>query len=306
MSYRLDTATRAMYDDHRRSGTNTRFAHERVADKTINDCNSRIETDNSYAEFSELAKNHKKENVMSLSGKTVLITGGGTGIGAGCATAFAEAGAKVAISGRREEKLKEVADSYSGDNSILLHPCDVANRDDVSQLVNWASQELGQIDILVHCAGINIANRQMNVLDPADWDKLMQVNATGAYNMMHSILPQMRQRKDGLIISVSSIAGLRASLLGGVAYSASKFAMTVLGTCVGLEERENGIRVTNVYPGEVETPILDARPNPVSAEHRARILQPSDIAAMIVAVAQLPPRAHVPDLVIKPTTQEFF
>lgn len=242
---------------------------------------------------------------MSLSEKTVLVTGGGTGIGAGCAIAFAEAGAKVAVSGRREEKLKEVADAYSGENSILCHAADVANREDVSSLVSWADETLGRVDILVHCAGINVANRQMDVLDPADWDKLMQVNATGAYNMMHAVLPQMRERKDGLIISVSSIAGLRASLLGGVAYSASKFAMTALGTCVGLEERENGIRVTNVYPGEVETPILDARPNPVSAEHRARILQPSDIASMVVAVAMLPPRAHVPDLVIKPTTQEF-
>jgi NADP-dependent 3-hydroxy acid dehydrogenase YdfG len=73
----------------------------------------------------------------------------------------------------------------------------------------------------------------------------------------------------------------------------------VLGTCVGLEEKDRGIRVTNVYPGEVETPILDNRPQPVSAEHRARILQPEDIASMVVAVACLPPRAHVADLVIK-------
>lgn len=242
---------------------------------------------------------------MSLAGKTVLVTGGGTGIGAGCAKAFAAAGCRVAISGRRVDKLEEVAQSSSGENTILCHAADVADRDSVTELVSWANQELGKIDILVHCAGINVAKRQMNVLDPADWDKLMQVNATGAYNMMHAVLPQMRERHDGLIVNVSSIAGLRASLLGGVAYSASKFAMTALGTCVGLEEKDNGIRVTNVYPGEVETPILDARPNPVSAEHRARILQPEDIAGMVVAIAMLPPRAHVPDLVIKPTTQEF-
>ncbi|TWT57190.1 putative oxidoreductase [Thalassoglobus neptunius] len=240
-----------------------------------------------------------------MSGKTVLITGGGTGIGAGCAHEFARAGYRVAISGRRVEKLKEVADSAPDGAEILFQAADVSCRDDVDSLVNWANEQLGHVDILLNCAGINIANRKMDVLSPDDWDKLMKVNATGAYNIMRAVLPQMRERKDGLIINVSSIAGLRASLLGGVAYSASKFAMTALGTCVGLEERENGIRVTNVYPGEVETPILDARPNPVSAEHRARILQPSDIASMIVAVAALPPRAHVPDLVIKPTTQEF-
>jgi NADP-dependent 3-hydroxy acid dehydrogenase YdfG len=145
----------------------------------------------------------------------------------------------------------------------------------------------------------------MNALDPADWDKLMHVNATGAFNALHYALPQMRERKDGLIILVSSVAGIRASILGGVAYSASKFAMTALGTTVAAEEKNNGIRITNVYPGEVETPILDARPVPVSAEHRARILQPSDIASVLVAIAELPPRAHVAELVIKPTTQEF-
>lgn len=242
---------------------------------------------------------------MSLAGKKVLITGGGTGIGAGCATAFADAGCTVAIAGRREEKLKEVADSYQGESAILYKRADVANRDDVAELFRWANAELGQVDILVNCAGVNIAKRTMDVLDPADWDKLLQVNATGAFNTMHAVLPQMRERHDGLIINISSIAGLRSSLLGGVAYNASKFAMTALGTCVGLEEKDNGIRITNVYPGEVETPILDARPNPVGPEHRARILQPQDVASMIIAVAMLPPRAHVPDLVIKPTTQEF-
>lgn len=244
---------------------------------------------------------------MQLQDKTALVTGGGTGIGAGIAMGLARAGCRVAITGRREEKLREVADAFrkSDGGELLVHASDVADRDSVQELFEWADGELGRVDILVNSAGINVPKRKMAELDPADWDKLIQVNATGAYNTIRAVLPQMRERKDGLIINISSIAGLRASLLGGVAYSASKFAMTVLGTCVGLEERENGIRVTNVYPGEVETPILDARPNPVSAEHRARILQPEDIAAMVVTVASLPPRAHVPDLVIKPTTQEF-
>ncbi len=242
---------------------------------------------------------------MILQGKTVLIIGGGTGIGAGCAIAFAEAGAQVAISGRRIEKLGEAAAKFTGKNTILCHAADVSDREEARELIEWATKELGRIDILIHCAGINIPKRAMNVLDPADWDKLMLVNATGAFNAMHFVLPQMRERKDGLIINVSSIAGLRASILGGVAYSASKFAMTALGTTVGVEERNNGIRVTNVYPGEVETPILDARPVPVSKEHRAKILQPEDIASVLVAVAALPPRAHVAELLIKPTTQEY-
>ena len=240
-----------------------------------------------------------------LAGKTALITGGGTGIGAGIAIAFAEAGSRVAIAGRREDKLRETAARFAGKPPIEVRTCDVADRDEVQALVDWATESLGRIDILVNCAGINVPKRSMAELDPADWDRLMQVNATGAYNAMRSVLPQMRERKDGLIINVSSIAGLRASPLGGVGYSASKFAMTVLGTCVAIEEKDHGIRVTNVYPGEVETPILDARPVPVSAEHRAKILQPEDVASVVVAIAALPPRAHVQDVVIKPTSQAF-
>ncbi len=242
---------------------------------------------------------------MDIKNKTVLITGGGTGIGAGCALALAQEGCRVVISGRREEPLKKVAAQHQGEHAILTHVADVGNRESANELVAWATKELGQIDILLNSAGINIQKRTMEDLAPEDWDKLIQVNATGAYNTIHAVLPQMRERKDGLIINISSIAGLRASPLGGVAYSASKFAMTVLGTCVALEEKDRGIRVTNVYPGEVETPILDNRPVPVSAEHRARILQPEDIAAAVVMIAKLPPRAHVPDIVVKPTTQAF-
>ena len=242
---------------------------------------------------------------MSLSGKSVVITGGGTGIGQGCALAFAAAGCNVLIAGRRESKLQETIQANKGPGEITAHVADVANRDEARELITAAEKKFGRIDILLNSAGINIANRRMEVLDPEDWDKLLKVNTTGAFNTIHFVLPGMRERQDGLIVNISSVAGLRALPLAGVAYAASKFAMTALGTLVGLEERERGIRVTNVYPGEVETPILDARPTPVSAEHRARILQPEDIAAMVVAVAHLPPRAHVPDLVIKPLTQEF-
>lgn len=142
-------------------------------------------------------------------------------------------------------------------------------------------------------------------LTPEDWDRVMAINATGTFNCIRGVLPQMRERHDGVIINITSVAGMRTGLLGGVAYNASKFAASALGRTVGEEERDNGIRVTTIYPGEVETPILDDRPVPVSAEHRARILQPEDIAAAALMVACLPPRARVPELVITPTTQSF-
>ena len=242
---------------------------------------------------------------MTLQGKTALITGGGTGIGGACAVALAQEGCTVAITGRREEKLQEVAAQFDGAPAIRHFACDVADRDSVKSLFDWVNAEVGQVDILINSAGVNTPKRLFAELSPDDWDKLLQVNATGAYNTMHAVIPQMRERKDGLIINVASIAGLRCSLLGGVAYNASKFAMRALGLSVNNEFFEEGIRVTTIHPGEVDTPILENRPTPVSDEHRARILQPEDVAAAVVMVAKLPPRANVTELTIKPTTQPF-
>jgi len=241
----------------------------------------------------------------SLTTKTALITGGGSGIGLGCALALAREGCRVAIAGRRLEVLQEAAAAWTGQPPILFHACDVANRADVDKLLAWASQRLGQIDILVNAAGVNLKNRLMSNMTPPDWDRVLAINATGVYNAMHAVLPQMRERKDGLIVNISSISGKRAAAIGGVAYNASKFAVAALGISVANEEAANNIRVTTIYPGEVDTPILEYRPQPVSAERRAKMLLPEDVAQLVVALAQLPPRAHVPELIIKPTSQEY-
>jgi NAD(P)-dependent dehydrogenase (short-subunit alcohol dehydrogenase family) len=242
---------------------------------------------------------------MSLKQQNSLVIGGGTGIGLSIARHLAQAGARVAIAGRRAEKIQEAVESDDSPGGLLAHPVDIADRDSVRQLFDWAADQLGPIDILVNSAGVNIKTRTMAEMTPAQWDHVLAVNATGAYNCMYAVLPQMRERGGGLIVNVSSIAGKRATPLGGVAYDASKFAMTALSTAVGIEAAEHGIRVTNIIPGEVETPLLDQRPNPVSAAHRARILQPDDVAPLVVAIALLPPRAHVPELIIKPTSQAY-
>lgn len=236
-----------------------------------------------------------------LEGKVALVTGGATGIGAAIAHGLADLGCQVAITGRREEKLKETAEG----TNFKYHACDVSDRESVKELFNWAAGELGHIDILVNSAGTNIRKRRVAELDPDDWDKLININATGAFHCVQAVLPSMRERQDGVIINICSISGLRSNPLGGLAYNASKYAMRALGMTVGEEERENKIRVTNIHPGEVETPILDDRPTPVSAEHRARILQPEDVAATAVMVACLPARARVPELIVVPTSASF-
>jgi NADP-dependent 3-hydroxy acid dehydrogenase YdfG len=243
---------------------------------------------------------------MELRGKGALITGGGTGVGRSVAVALAEEGCRVAVCGRREDKLRETAAFHHGDPPILVRAADVVDRASVQELFAWAAEELGPIDILVNSAGMNIRRRTMAEIDPLDWDRVLQVNVTGAFNCMRAVLPQMRERRDGLVINICSIAGKRAGPLAGVAYNASKFAMSALGMSVGAEDAENGIRVSNIYPGEINTPILDDRPVKVTDEHKASILQPEDVTAAVLMVARLPARASVPELVIKPTLQEYF
>lgn len=243
---------------------------------------------------------------MKLTGKTALVTGGGTGIGLGIAVALAREGCRVAIAGRREDALQKAASSYEGKPPLAYRAADVGDAASVEKLFAWAQKELGPIDILVNCAGVNVVKRKMCELSIEDWESMIRINATGAFYCMREVLPQMRERRDGLIVNISSISGIRATLLGGVGYSASKFAMAALGTTVSLEDgKQYNVRVTTVYPGEVETPILERRPVPVTAEHRARILQPEDVGAAVLMIACLPPRAHIPELIIKPTSQDF-
>ncbi|KAA5543690.1 SDR family oxidoreductase [Roseiconus nitratireducens] len=243
--------------------------------------------------------------MSNLSGKIVAITGGGTGIGAGIAKALAEAGCRVTIGGRRLEKLEQFAASIDSETPIHCQALDVADKQSVAAFFDAVNTQFGEVDILVNSAGINIQKRSMAEMAPEDWERVLEINATGAYRCMHAVLPAMRKRRDGLVVNISSVAGKRAIALGGVVYCASKFAMTALGTAVSNEVRDEGVRITNVYPGEVNTPILDNRPAPVSQEHKDSILQPEDIASVVLTICNLPPRANVPEVVIKPTKQEW-
>ncbi len=172
-------------------------------------------------------------------------------------------------------------------------------------MVDAITGALGPIDILVNNAGTNIKERTFRELTPETWDRLIRTNLDGAFYCIHAVLPGMLRRKDGVIVNVVSIAGKRASPLGGVAYAASKFGMSALGIGLAAEEKDSGIRVCNIYPGEVDTPILEVRPQPVTEEHRARILRPEDVAAAVLFVASQPPHVSIPELVIKPTWQTY-
>jgi NADP-dependent 3-hydroxy acid dehydrogenase YdfG len=154
-------------------------------------------------------------------------------------------------------------------------------------------------------AGVNVAKRSLEELDPGDWDRMLATNLTGSYNLARAVLPGMRARERGLVVQICSVSGKRASTLGGVGYSASKFGQAALGICLGREERARGIRSTVIYPGEINTPILDRRPVPVPAERRARILQAEDVASVVRFLVELPSRAAIPEIVITPSMDDW-
>ena len=244
---------------------------------------------------------------MATTAKTALITGAGSGIGRGIAEALDGIGLRIALLGRDPAKLEQTQAGLSQTGgTALVAPCDVADRAQVGATVAAVLAEFGSIDVLVCNAGTNVRNRSLETLEPADWDRMIATNLTGAFNLVHEVLPSMRARQSGLIVQIDSVSGKRVSVLGGVGYSASKFGQAALGVGIGREEGSRGIRSTVIYPGEVNTPILDARPVPVGRERREVILQPADLGAAVRFLVELHPRASVPELVIKPTVDDFF
>ena len=238
-----------------------------------------------------------------VTGKRILLTGGGSGIGQAVALKLAEAGAKVAIVGRNLEKLK--ATSQQSESPLLMLVCDATQPDQVEKTVAQSQEHLGGLDILINNAGMNLKQRHMRDLSIEGWQQTIQGNLDSAFYFTHAVLPAMLKQGHGHIINISSIAGMRVNKFSGVGYAAAKFGMTALSLTVGLEEADHGIRTTVICPGEVDTPILEQRPTPVPAERRAVILRPEDVAEAVYYIANLRPGVSVPEMVITPTIQPF-
>ena len=241
-----------------------------------------------------------------LQDKVALVTGGGSGVGLATARLFLEEGARVAIAGRDPDKLRKAAEALAGGDHLLAHPADVTNAAQVKVLVERVTDRFGPVDILVNNAGTNLKARKLRELTPETWQQLVRTNLDGAFYCMQALLPQMLKRCDGLIININSISGKRAYPLAGAGYAAGKFGLHALAACLANEELESGIRVSSIYPGEIDTPILEARPTPVTPEQRAKILKAEDVAQAVLFVATLPSSVSIPELVIKPTSQSYF
>jgi NAD(P)-dependent dehydrogenase (short-subunit alcohol dehydrogenase family) len=237
-----------------------------------------------------------------LDGQVAIITGGGTGIGRATAAAFAREGCRVALVGRRREPLEEaVGELAAAGLAAMALPADVADRSAGQVVVQSVTDAWGRLDVLVNNAGLNVPRRDMASVTAEDWTTVVEVNLTGTFLFTQAALPQMRTQRSGTVINVSSVAGHRASALTGPAYSAAKAGVISFTESLNLTERAHGVRACAVCPGEVATPILDARPQPPSAQARAAMLQPEDLAQTFLLVAGLPHRATIELLTIYPT-----
>jgi len=237
---------------------------------------------------------------MNLHGQAALVTGAGTGIGREVACALVEKGMRVALIGRRMEKLVESARCCGDGAPVTCHPVDITDRISINTVIKDVVRDLGPVTLLVNNAGINTPIRSVSEVDPSDWDRVLAINLTGAFNCLRGVLPLMREKKEGLIVNISSIAGVRVSQLAGAAYTASKHAMMALNQSINLEEGNHGIRATAICPGEVDTEFLKFRHEMPSVGHREKMLSAKDVASAVLFVAALPSKVCVPELLIQP------
>lgn len=231
--------------------------------------------------------------------KRALITGASSGIGKATALAFAEAGIHVALVSRSLEKLEAVArNARNYGVEAKAYPLDLAEIGQVKPQIGEIAADFGPIDILVNNAGIAYT-AALSDTPLSDWQQVINLNLTSVFQCIQGILPMMRQRQQGTIINVVSIAGQQVFPEWG-AYCASKFGLMALSKTLAAEERHRGIRVTAICPGAVNTPIWDT--DTVEADFdRSAMLTPEIVAQSILQIAMLSNKAVIEELTLTPS-----
>ncbi|MBA8793806.1 NADP-dependent 3-hydroxy acid dehydrogenase YdfG [Friedmanniella endophytica] len=238
--------------------------------------------------------------MTGLDGRTVWVTGAGSGMGRASAVAAAAAGARVVLSGRRREALEETARlaEQAGPGGALVVPVDVAD----AAAVRAAREQTGPVTDLVLAAGLNAKRRTWADQQLDEVQAIVDVNLTGVLAVVDATLPDLRTA-GGQVVVVSSYSGWRFSPGAGVAYSATKTALASVCQMLNAQEAAHGVRACHLCPGDVATDFLELRPNVPDADARAVMLTPEDVAATVAFVLQSPPHVRIDELVISPVSQ---
>lgn len=225
-------------------------------------------------------------------------------MGAAAARQAARSGWRVALSGRREDALKQVADQIAeaGGESLIV-PLDVTDAAQVARVHDTIVEKLGGIDGLVLSAGLNSPKRSWADQDLDSFTAIVDTNLTGVVRVIDAALPQLRAAGNGVVVVISSYAGWQFNPGAGVAYSASKTALSSVAISLNKQEAVNGIRACHLCPGDVATDFLAMRPVVPDQEAQDRMLTADDIGRAVGFVLDSPPYVRVDELVISPISQ---
>jgi NAD(P)-dependent dehydrogenase (short-subunit alcohol dehydrogenase family) len=216
-------------------------------------------------------------SLLDLSGQVAIVTGASRGIGKAIAQVFAQAGAKVALIARSADQLDEVSSSIittlhhlppvgGPPSTLLVLPTDIALESQVNAAVQKVLDTWGRVDILINNAGL-ISLGPVSSVQPADWERIISVNLTGAYLLCRAVTPIMTQQRYGRMINIASISAQTGGVSAGVHYSASKGGMLALTKTLARDLAQYNITVNAIAPGQI-----DADPNLLSPEARQHII----------------------------------
>ena len=249
------------------------------------------------------SEQHAPHSAGSDTRRTVWITGAGSGMGRATALRAARNGWAVALSGRREAQLEQLAaEIRDAGGTALVAPLDVQDRDAVRETARRLVAELGGIDALVLAAGLNAPQRRWEDQDLAEFDAIVSTNLTAVASTIDASLPHLRER-GGQVVVISSYAGWSFQPGAGVAYSASKTALGSLVRTLNQQEAARGVRACHLCPGDVATDFLDQRPSVPDAAARARMLSAEDVARTACFVLDSPAHVRIDELVVSPVSQ---
>lgn len=226
---------------------------------------------------------------IDFTGKVAAVTGGAGGIGYACVKTLLESGAAVAILDVNQEALDKAAGTLSQFGTVRGYTVNLADVDTIAPAVAKIRQELGEIDVLVQCAGLMGGKPGLEV-SQADWDKTQNVNARGLFFMMQQVVEQSMQHRGGAVVNFASMAGIRGMEppMCSAFYSASKGAVVAITMQAAVEWAPLGIRVNCVAPGGVETPAMRAMgfpPEVVDPIPMKKLNQPEDVANCVAFLA---------------------